>query len=396
MTKLLFYNGTILSEHGEIADGFLTVRGSVIEDIGRGTPPPVYDDYCKIDLNHRILSPGFIDTHTHGAGGADFMDGTLEAFLTACRMHLRHGTTSIMPTSMSCFDDELFQLFDCFERAKQITENMPNLLGLHLEGPYFSPEQAGAQPPECMTVPFPHHFDNIVARSHGNIKRWSSAPEVPGVIELGEKLQKLGILPSIAHSDADYETVKRAFDTGYHHLTHFYSGMSTIHRENGYRILGVVESGYLLDDMYIEIICDGIHLPPRLLELIFKLKDHDHITLVTDSMRAAGMPEGPTVLGSLKYNYQCIAEDGVAKVLDRSCFAGSTATADRMIRVLVKQLHMPLWEAVKFMTQNPAKLYHIFDKVGSLAAGKHADLLIFDSDINIEQVYINGNPLKLS
>ena len=152
----------------------------------------------------------------------------------------------------------------------------------------------------------------------------------------------------------------------------------------------MVESGYLLDDMHIEIICDGIHLPPELLELIFKLKDHDHITLVTDSMRAAGMPEGPTVLGSLKYNFQCVAEDGVAKMPGRFWFAGSTATADRMIRVLVKQLHMPLWNAVKFMTQNPAKLYHIFDRTGSLSAGKNADLLVFDSDINIEQVYVSG------
>ncbi len=390
MDKLLFYNGTILSEREAIDDGYLTVRGGIIERIGRGTPPPVYDDYHKVDLNRQILSPGFIDAHTHGAGGADFMDGTPEAFLTACRMHLSHGTTSIMPTSMSCFDDELFLLFDCFEQAKQITDHMPHLLGLHLEGPYFSPEQAGAQPPECMTVPFPHHFDEIISRSHGNIKRWSSAPEVPGVIELGERLQKLGILPSIAHSNADYDVVKQAFDAGYRHLTHFYSGMSTIHRENGYRILGVVESGYLLDDMHIELICDGIHLPPRLLEMVFKLKDHDHITLVTDSMRAAGMPEGPTVLGSLKYNFQCVAEDGVAKMPDRSCFAGSTATADRMIRVLVKQLHMPIWDAVKFMTQNPAKLYGIFDQTGSLAAEKRADLLVFDRDINIRQVYVDG------
>ncbi|WP_024737433.1 N-acetylglucosamine-6-phosphate deacetylase [Enterocloster asparagiformis] len=390
MTKLLFYNGIILSEHGEINDGYLTVSDGIIERIGKGTPPALDDGYRRVDLNHHILSPGFIDTHTHGAGGADFMDGTLEAFLTACRMHLTHGTTSIMPTSMSCFDDELFQLFDCFEQAKPIRENMPHLLGLHLEGPYFSPEQAGAQPAECMTVPFPHHFDKIIGRSGGNIRRWSSAPEVPGVIELGDTLIKLGILPSIAHSDADYDVVRKAFDAGYHHLTHFYSGMSTIHRKNGYRILGVVESGYLLDDMHIEIICDGIHLPPELLELIFKLKDHDHITLVTDSMRAAGMPEGPTVLGSLKYNFQCVAENGVAKMPDRSCFAGSTATADRMIRVLVKQLHMPLWDAVKFMTQNPAKLCHIFDWTGSLSVGKNADLLVFDSDINIEQVYVSG------
>lgn len=395
MSKLLFYNGTILSEQEEIPHGCLAVRDGVIESVFHGDIPSGYDDYQKIDLEQKILSPGFIDTHTHGAGGSDFMDGTPEAFLTACRMHLKHGTTSIMPTSMSCFDDELFQLFDCYEEVKQVTENMPHLMGLHLEGPYFSPEQAGAQPPECMNVPFPVHYEKVLQRSHGNIRRWSSAPEVPGVSELGPKLLEHGILPSIAHSNADYETVKKAYDLGYHHLTHFYSGMSTIHRKDGYRILGVVESGYLLDDMHVELICDGIHLPPDLLRMIFKCKDHDHITLVTDSMRAAGIPEGPTVLGSLKYNFQCIAENGVAKVLDRSCFAGSTATADRMIRVLVKQLDMPVWQAVKFMTQNPAKLYGIFDKTGSLAEGKAADLLIFDSNINIEQIYVSGKRIHL-
>lgn len=395
MSKLLFFNGTILSEKEEIKNGYLSVSNGIIESIGTGEVPAGFENYEKINLEQKILSPGFIDTHTHGAGGADFMDGTPDAFLTACRMHLKHGTTSIMPTSMSCFDDELFQLFDCFETVKSVTDNMPHLLGLHLEGPYFSPEQAGAQPPECMNVPFPHHFEEVIKRSHGNIKRWSSAPEVPGVCEMGPKLLELGILPSMAHTNADYTTAKRAYDLGYHHLTHFYSGMSTIHRKDGYRILGVVESGYLLDDMNLELICDGIHLPPDLLKMIFKIKDNDHITLVTDSMRAAGMPEGPTVLGSLKYNFQCIAEDGVAKVLDRSCFAGSTATADRMIRVLVKQLETPVWNAVKFMTQNPAKLYGIFDKTGSIAEGKAADLLIFDSDINIEQIYVDGKRITL-
>ncbi|MGN0987457.1 MAG: amidohydrolase family protein, partial [Otoolea sp.] len=140
MSKLLFYNGIILSEQGELTNGYLSVRDGLIESLGQGNIPDVSSDYQKIDLNHNYLSPGFIDTHTHGAGGADFMDGTADAFTTACRMHLRHGTTSIMPTSMSCFDDELFRFFDCYEQVKSITEQMPHLLGLHLEGPYFSPE----------------------------------------------------------------------------------------------------------------------------------------------------------------------------------------------------------------------------------------------------------------
>ena len=395
MQKKIFYNGTILAEEGAVQNGYVSIKNGIIEEVGQGAVPSAFNDYQKINLQDMYLSPGFIDAHTHGAGGADFMDGTVESILTACRMHVKHGTTTLLPTTLSCFDDELFRFFDCFEQARTVTENMPHLPGIHLEGPYFSPAQAGAQSPECMTVPFPRHFETVLAHSHGNIRRWSSAPEVPGVIDMGPDLLKRGLLPSIAHSDADLDTVMKAYENGYHHLTHFYCGMSTIHREKGYRILGVVESAYLLDDMHVELICDGIHLPPELLQMIFRLIDHGHITLVTDSMRAAGMPEGPTVLGSLKYNFQCIAEDGVAKVLDRSCFAGSTATADRMIRVLVKKLHMPVWEAVQYMSRNPAKLYGIYDRTGSIKAGKAADLLIFDDDINIKNVFVDGNPVSM-
>lgn len=385
-------NGHILAEEGPIPRGFAVIGDGKIREIGEGDPPEEWQ-LPRTDLQGDYLSPGFIDAHTHGGGGADFMDGTTDAIRTACRTHLRHGTTTIAPTSLASFDDELFAFFDAYDEVCSIKKGMPHLMGIHLEGPYFSPAQAGAQPPECMTVPFPDHYQSVLDHSHGHIIRWSSAPEVAGVIELGDILAARGILPSIAHTDCDYDTVCRAYRHGYHHLTHFYSAMSTITRHMGYRRLGVVESGYLIDGMDIEIICDGLHLPPELLKMIFKLKDHDHISLVTDSMRAAGMPEGPTVLGSLKHNFQCIAEDGVAKVLDRSCFAGSTATADRMIRVLTGPVGMPVWEAVRFLTINPARLYGLDERTGSIASGKAADLVVFDRDIQVRQVYVDGEAM---
>lgn len=394
MIDMIFTNGRILTAEGVIDKGYVAIENGIIAKAGSGEPGS-RDAAQVVDLKGNYLSPGFIDMHTHGAGGSDFMDGTVEAVVTASRMHLRHGTTTLCPTSMASEDDELFAFFDSYEKAKNNHENMPHLAGIHLEGPYFSPAQAGAQQPECMKQPFPDHYKRILEHSHGNIVRWSSAPEVSGVMELGDILDEQGILPSIAHSDADSVIIKEAMEHGYRHLTHFYSGMSQLKRVNGHRVLGAVEAGYLYDDLFIEIIADGIHLPPDLLRLILKCKPHDRISLVTDSMRAAGMPEGPSVLGSLKNNFRVIVEDGIAKLPDRQAFAGSVATADRLIRVMVREAGLQISEAVKLMTINPAKLLCIDHITGSISAGKAADLLVFDDNIEIRQVYVDGIQINL-
>lgn len=395
MKDIIFVNGRILTTDGVIERGYVSVANGIIAEVGGGEPGSS-DAAQVVDLNGNYLSPGFIDMHTHGAGGCDFMDGTVEAILCACRMHLRHGTTTLCPTSVASSDEELFPFFDSYEKAKAIRENMPHLAGIHLEGPYFSPAQAGAQQPECMKQPLPDHYQRILERSHGNIVRWSSAPEVPGVIELGDRLQELGILPSIAHTDTDITVVEQAMEHGYRLLTHFYSAMSSLKRVNGYRVLGVVEAGYLYDELHLELIADGIHLPPKLMKMILKCKPHDRISLVTDSMRAAGMPEGPSVLGSLANNFRVIVEDGIAKLPNRQSFAGSVATADRMIRMMVQEAGLQVYQAVNMMTINPAKLLKIDSRTGSISVGKAADLLVFDSNIQILQVYVDGIRMKVT
>ena len=389
MRDILFYNGKILAENGCIPEGYVTVKDGRICEVGAGKPEKI-QTARTVNLQGHYLSPGFIDMHTHGGGGSDFMDGTPQAFKDACRMHLSHGTTTLCPTSMASDDQDLYLFFLAFKEVVKETQGMPHLPGVHLEGPYFSEKQAGAQPPECMKTPFPDHFHKVMEWAEGTIIRWSCAPEVEGVLEMGKKLRDQQILLSIAHTDADLELVEKAMDAGYCHLTHFYSGMPLLKRVNGYRVLGAVEAGYLLDDLYLEIIGDGIHLPPELLKLIFKCKRLDHIQLVTDSMRAAGMPEGESVLGSRKYDCRVIVEDGIAKMPDRSCFAGSVATADRMMRVVTKQAGLDLWDAVRLMTANPAKLLHIDSQTGSIAEGKLADLVVFDEEIHIRQVYVAG------
>jgi N-acetylglucosamine-6-phosphate deacetylase len=212
-------------------------------------------------------------------------------------------------------------------------------------------------------------------------------------MEFGRFLVKSGILPSIAHTDAIYEEVIEAFENGFTHVTHLYSAMSGVSRRNLLRFAGVIESALLIEEMTVEIIADGIHLPPSLLQLIVKTKGPGRIALVTDSMRAAGMPEGPSILGSLRGGLPVVVEDGVAKLPDRTAFAGSVATADRLVCNMTRLAGVNLPEAVQMITSTPAKICGVFDRIGSLAAGKQADLVIFDENISIQKTIIQGNTI---
>ena len=391
MEHFIFTNARIVLPDTILDDHYLSVKNGVIESIGKGTPDREQLNSCTtVDCGGQYLSPGFIDIHCHGGGGADFMDGHMEDILTAARAHLIHGTTGICPTTLTCSDEELFTFFESFRQAREVTEQMPHLLGIHLEGPYFSPAQAGAQPPKYLVHPRPEHYHEILRRGQGNIVRWSAAPELPGALELGDELAGKGIKVSMGHSDAGFEDIVNAMEHGYRQITHFYSAMSTITRKRGRRVLGLIECGYLFDRLKVEIIADGIHLPPELLKLILKCKNHDDICLVTDSMRGAGMPDGPSLLGSKKNGVPVIIEDGIANMPDFSSFAGSVATTDRLVRVMVQKAGLPVWEAVKMASLNPASFLGIQETYGSIQPGKSADLLIFDDDIRISSVYVSG------
>lgn len=395
MEKKIFTNAKIIFGSQLIENGFLIVEDKKITDIGKNTMFTKEKNREIIDCQNNFLSPGFIDLHCHGGGGNDFMDGNVDAIISAARMHLSHGTTSIYPTTLTSTDDELYIFFDNYENAKKVKKNMPNLMGIHLEGPYFSPMQSGAQSQTLMQTPSKENYMKLISKAHGNISRWSSAPEIDGALELGKDLSRLGIMASIAHSNATYDEVLLALESGYSHITHLYSAMSTITKKNGYRILGVLESAFLIDELTVEIIADGHHLPIELLKLIIKTKSNDSICLVTDSMRGAGMPEGPSILGSLSEGQNVIIENGVAKMPDRTAFAGSVATTDRLVRVMVKDVGMNIVDAVKLMTINPAKFMNIHNRKGSIGVGKDADLLIFDKDINIKSIYVGGEKINL-
>lgn len=388
MNEILIKNALAVTDGGLVENCFIRLAEGRIQAVST-TCPEIGADAEIIDAQGDYVSAGFIDIHTHGAGGADFMDGTVEAYLTAAKVHAEHGTTSLYPTTLTSTDELLYETFDTYRKAVKDNAEGANLLGLHLEGPYFAYAQRGAQDPRFLRNPEPAEYEEILSRSE-DIARWSLAPELPGALALGRRCVEKGILPAMAHTDATFEEAQAAFESGFTHLTHFYSCMSTVSRRHAYRHAGVVEFGYYEDGATLEIIADGIHVPAALLKLLLKIKGSRHIALVTDSMRGAGMPEGPSILGSLKDGQEVIVEDGVAKLLDRSAFAGSVATGDRCVRTMVRLAGCTVPEAVRMMTDTPARIMGIQDRKGRLKPGWDADVILFDADIRIRQTIIGG------
>jgi N-acetylglucosamine-6-phosphate deacetylase len=387
MKKMKIYNGRILTPYRIIPQGTVVVTGNRITEVGEGNievPGAV-----EIDARGQYIAPGFIDIHVHGGGGYDFMDGTEDSFLKIAEIHAQHGTTSMLPTTLASEKEELFHTLEIYKKASKKNVSGSQFLGLHLEGPYFAHSQRGAQDPKYIRNPDPEEYMEILSHS-SDIKRWSAAPELKGAIEFANYLRSKGVLVSMGHTDAIYEEALIGFEGGYTLATHLYSGMSGVSRRSCFRYAGVIETAFLIDEMAVEIIADGIHLPAPLLKLIYKIKGPDRIALITDSMRAAGMPPGESILGSLKKGLKVIVEDGVAKLPDRSSFAGSVATYDRLVRNMINMADVPLLEAIKMASQTPANILGIGNHKGSLISGKDADIIIFDERIQVQMTIVQG------
>ena len=388
MGVLKIYNGRILMPDRVVANGYLVVRDGIITHMGSGdidVPGAV-----GIDAGGRYVAPGFIDIHVHGGGGHDFMDGTVEAFLGVAETHARYGTTAMLPTTLTSELSALFDLFEVYKAAVSRNVSGAQFLGLHLEGPYFALNQRGAQDPRYIRDPDPLEYEEIFARSGGDIARWSAAPELPGAHAFARYMRERGVLVAWAHTDALYDDIVAGFEQGFTLATHFYSAMNGVVRRDAFRYAGAIEAAYLIDEMDVEVIADGVHCPAPLLQLVYKIKGPDRVALITDAMRAAAMPEGESILGSLKDGLPVIVEDGVAKLPDRSSFAGSVATADRLVRTMVFEAGVPLLEAVRMITATPARILGVGDRKGSLAVGKDADIVIFDDDIFVAATVVGG------
>ena len=356
-------------------------NGRIAEVLDRPWPG---ENIISIDLEGQYLAPGFVELHSHGAGGADFMDGTPEAFLTAAETHLRHGVTTLFPTSVAAGLDGLMEFLRAFKEVK--CSQMP---GVHLEGPYLSMEMRGAIDPRYIKNPEPAEYEALLEFAAGDIKRWTAAPELPGALEFGDALAGRGILASVGHTSAGYQEIARAFRHGFTHFTHLYSAMSTITRKGGFRITGAIESAYILEEATVEIIADGCHLPLELLAYVYRAKGAGRVCLTTDSMRCAGTGARESILGPLRDGLPVVIEDGVAKLPSRDCFAGSIATADRLLRTALDS-GIPLHDAVRMMTLTPAEIMGMDDEIGSVEIGKRADLVVFDSGIEVKRVVKGG------
>jgi len=342
-----------------------------------------------IDAAGNYVSPGFIDLHVHGGGGHDFMDGTEEAFLGIARLHARHGTTAMTPTSLSAGRQELLATLETYEYLKDKPTGGAAFIGMHLEGPYFAMAQRGAQDPRHIRNPDKEEYQELIDRFPG-IRRWSVAPERPGALEMAGFLKEKGILAAWAHTEALYDDIVEAYEHGYTHATHLYSAMLGVTRRNATRYAGAVEAAFLIEDMTVEIIADGVHLPPPLLRLVCKMKPANRIALITDAIRGAGMPPGETILGGKRDGLRVIIEDGVAKLPDRSAFAGSVATADRLVRTMVSHSGQPLIDIIRMITHTPAVIMGVDTRKGSIVEGFDADIVIFDDNIDIQVTIVGG------
>ena len=382
-------NGRIISDGGIISGKSLYIENdrilAVASDALRADE--------VIDAEGSYISAGFIDIHTHGAGGYDFTDGTVEDILAAALAHARHGTTTVYPTSPSVSHAELMAFVKNTALAmSKNRDGKPYIAGAHLEGPYFCLKQCGAQDPRYIKAPVPEEYREAVEYGDGVVRRISFAPELKGSAELCDYLTERGIVAAFGHTDGIYEELKPIIDRGCRLATHLYSGMNTVTRRNLFRKLGAVETAFLEDSVTVEVIADGIHLPKELLRLIYKIKGAEKICLVTDSMRGAGEPEGNSVLGPMSNGTPCTIKDGIAFLPDMSAFAGSVATADRLVRVMYKEVGVSLVEAIKMITETPARVMGLSDR-GRLAEGYIADVVIFDDDINIKKVIARGKEL---
>lgn len=394
MASVLIENARIIFPHSVSGAGWLLVYDGTIEDFGVGRYQGTASVNHRIDAEGRYLSPGFIDLHVHGGGGADFRDCSVAASLTALRTHLAGGTTTIFPTISSVGLDTTLESIACYNALYAQADrysDIPNLAGIHLEGPYFSYKQRGAQDSAFLRDPDPAEYLRILDSSE-HIRRWSLACELPGAFELARELRRRNICVSVGHSNATTAQVFEAFTNGFSCVTHLYSGCSVVHRNGPFREGGVVEAAFLLDDLDVEVIGDGIHLPPDFLKLIFKVKGIDRVALITDCIRAGGLKheELNEVYDDKEKTRRIFIESGVAVMPDRKNFAGSIATTSRIVHTAWKKAEIPLADAVRMSSLIPARMQHIDWVAGSIAKGKRADLVIFDENVDVFAVLVRG------
>lgn len=364
-----------------IEDAEVCAENGVIVGVGR-RDRSTDAQYVLRDFGE-YLAPGYIDIHTHGGGGFDFCDGTEEAFLGAGEIHRKNGTTTLLPTSLTCSDETLYGFFDTLRKVKaKKYDSIPEYFGAHLEGPYFSPQFAGAQDPRYLSVPRKEHYMPILEKYGDIITRWSFAPELDGAMEFSRELCRRGILSSAGHSAATVYDMEEALENGCTHLTHHYCAMSGMTKRGAYKYPGVIDSAYIHDEFTTEVIADGHHVPDGYLFTLYKYLGAARVCLVSDSLRVAGLPDGEYYIGKEGSGTKTVKDNGVAFMPDRHAFAGSAVTVDTLVRRMVFNIGVPLADAVRMATMTPAHICGMKRK-GVLAVGYDADVIGLDDRLNV-------------
>ena len=377
LTQLI--NARILTPQGWLKDGSVLIRDGKILEVTNCDLAVIGAQL--IDVKGMHVLPGGVEIHAHGGGGRDFMECTEDAFRGAVQTHMKYGTTSIFPTLSSSTVPMIEQAAETCTRM--MAEKDSPILGLHLEGHYLNMAMAGGQMPENIKNPDPNEYIPIVENWHC-IKRWDAAPELPGAMQFGKYITGKGILASVAHTQAEFEDIRTAYEAGYTHATHFYNAMPGFHKRREYKYEGTVESIYLMDDMTVEVVADGIHVPPTILRLFYKINGVERMCAITDALACAASDNKEA------FDPRVIIEDGVCKLADHSALAGSVATMDRLIRTMVQKADIPLADAIRMVSETPARIMNVYDRKGSLQKGKDADIIVMDEDLKIRAVWAMG------
>ncbi|MGQ9459604.1 MAG: N-acetylglucosamine-6-phosphate deacetylase [Candidatus Bathyarchaeaceae archaeon] len=374
-------NGMVITPFRTIKTGVVIFEDGKITAVGGESDVKMPKEARAIDASGKIVAPGFIDIHIHGGGGRDIMDASYEAVKEIAKFVASHGTTSFVPTTISTPHSNLLRTIKAVRTAREKGTDGAEVLGVHLEGPYINPEKRGAHSANYVRLPSLDEFEEIWAVSNHAVKIVTLAPELEGAKMLIQRLRELGIVASIGHSNATYIQAVDAMKEGVRHATHMFNRMSGFDP----REPGVIGAVLVHDELTAELICDSVHVHPAAMKLLLKVKGSERVVLVTDAIRAAGMPNGEYALGK----QHVIVKDGVSR-LRSGDLAGSTLTMDQAVRNMMKLVGASLQTAVKMATINPALVININRNKGSLEPGKDADILIIDDEVNVYLTMVKG------
>ena len=372
-------NGHILTPQGWMKDGSVLISDGKILEVTNSDLAVI--GAKVVDAKGMYIVPGFVAMNIHGGGGFDFSDCTEEAFEGAVAAHQRYGATTIFPTVLARDLAKIEQAAEVCERVMK--KNEGPVLGLHIEGPYLNPKMAASLFIDRESDPDPAGYEEVLERTRC-VRRWDASPELPGALEFARHLKAKGILAAISHTEAEFDLIRTAYEAGFTHAAHFYNAMPGFHKRREYKYEGTVESVYLMNDMTVEVIADGRHLPPTILRLVYKLKGVERTCLVTDAL-ACSANEGKPL-----DDPRIIIEDGVCKLADHSSLVGSIATMDTLVRTMVQKADIPLADAIRMASETPARLMGVSDRTGTLQKGKDADVVILDRKLNVRAVWSMG------